>query len=346
MKKIVIISVLAFAMLSLNAQNKVNEIRMKQGKDIHLIFQLSDKVVMKPVQYTNRYGIVIAAHMYMPKDLDSTKKYPAIVIGPPFGGVKEQGPGVYAQGMAERGFVAIAFDQSYNGESSGQPRHIASWELFSEDYSAGVDFLGTRPFVDKEKIGAIGICGGGSFVLTAAQADPRIKAIATSSMYDFNMMRKMGTPEGLQKNLSSLSEQRWKDFEKGSPEIREGFPSEPTTSIPEGLDPIRSEFWEFYGMKRGHHPNASGSFTTTSSVALLNFPLMNYIETISPRPILCIVGENSHSRHFADDAFNRAKEPKELYVVPGARHIDLYDGGDKNYIPFDKLESFFKTNLK
>lgn len=338
MNKLILIIALVVALSSINFA------AVAATKAWDKIFPLSDKVIHEKVSYPNRYGINISADMYLPKDIDRNKKYAAIVIGPPFGGVKEQGPGVYAQNMAQRGFVAIAFDQSYNGESSGEPRHIASWELFSEDYSAGVDFLGTRPFVDRNKIGAIGLCGGGGFVLTAAQVDQRIKAIVTASMYDFNQMRKMSSPEDLKKRFDEMGEQRWKDFEKGNPDIGVGYPARPTDSVPDGLDPIRSEFWEFYAMKRGHHPNSKGIFTTTSGMATMNFPLMNYIGTISPRPILFIVGENSHSRHFGDEAYKMAGEPKELLVIPGARHIDLYD--NTRFIPFDKLSSFFNEHLK
>ena len=351
MKRIVIISALAFSMMSLSAQNIVNDIKMKQGKEIQLTFELSDKITMEPVQYKNRYGITIAAHMYLPKNIDKSKKYPALIVGTPYGGVKEQGAGIYAQNMAERGFVAIAFDESYNGESGGEPRHISSPEIFVEDFSAGVDFLGTRPFVDRNKIGVIGICGSGGFSLKAAQADPRIKAVATASMYDISGVARNGwmnsaTDEQRKQMLDQLAEQRWKDAENGSPEVPVSFHTQVADSIPEGLNPIASEFFEYYAMKRGHHPNSIGSFSTTSAMAFINFPLLNYIETISPRPILFIIGENAHSRYFSEDAYKLAAEPKELYIVPGARHIDLYDGGDNNYIPFDKLEDFFETNLK
>ncbi|WAI01551.1 alpha/beta hydrolase [Methanogenium organophilum] len=309
-------------------------------------FELSEKVTVESVSYKNKYGITVAADMYLSKDIDTSKQYPALVIGTPYGGVKEQGAGIYAQNMAERGFVAIAFDESYNGESSGEPRHISSPDIFVEDFSAGVDFLGTRTFVDRDKIGAIGICGSGAFSVTAAQVDPRIKAVATTSMYDMSRMIRKGwedsmTDDERAQTLVQLGEQRWNDFENGSPLLPDGFPSEPADSIPEGLDPITSEFFEYYGMKRGHHPNAGAAFTVTSSMSFMNFPLMNYIETISPRPILFIIGENAHSRYFSEDAYEMAAEPKELVIVPGARHIDLYDGGDNNYIPFDKLESFF-----
>jgi hypothetical protein len=312
-------------------------------------FKLSDKVKHEKVSYPNRYGITLSADMYMPKNMDKSKKYPALVIGTPYGGVKEQGAGIYAQTMAERGFVAIAFDESYNGESGGEPRHISSPEIFSEDFSAGVDFLGTRPFVDRNRIGVIGICGSGAFALKAAQVDQRIKAIATLSMYDMSRVIRNGWQDSMSaeervKMLDELGEQRWKDFENGSPMLPEGFPSKPTASVPEGLDPISSEFWEYYAMERGHHPRSHGPFTATSNMAFMNFPLMNFVEDISPRPILFIMGEKAHSRYFTEDAYKLAKEPKELVIVPGARHIDLYDRVDM--IPFDKLDEFFTKALK
>ncbi|GAB6909253.1 conserved exported hypothetical protein [Desulfosarcina cetonica] len=312
-------------------------------------FPKSDKVIHEKVSYSNRYGITLAADLYLPKNIDKSKKYPGLIVGTPYGGVKEQGAGIYAQTMAERGFVAIAFDESFNGESSGEPRHISSPDIFVEDFSAGVDFLGTRPYVDRNKIGVIGICGSGAFAITAAQVDHRIKAVATASMYDMSRVIRNGWKDSMSdeqrnKTLDPLGEQRWKDFENGSPLLPAGFPSEPTDSIPESLDPISSEFWEYYAMARGHHPRSHGPFTQTSNMAFMNFPLMNYIDTISPRPILFIMGENAHSRYFTEDAYEMAAEPKELYIVPGARHIDLYDRMDM--IPFDKLTSFFKENLK
>ena len=296
-------------------------------------FKLSDKVVYEKVSYTNRYGITLSADMYVPKGNGGNKRYPALVVGTPYGGVKEQGAGIYAQAMAERGFVAMAFDESFNGESGGEPRHISSPEIFAEDFSAGVDFLGTRPFVDRNRIGVIGICGSGAFALKAAQVDHRIKAIVTASMYDMSRVIRNGWQDGMTAEqrsalLDQLGEQRWKDFEKGSPELPQGFPDKPTASIPEGLDPISSEFWEYYGMARGHHPRSHGPFTKTSDLAFMNFPLMNFVDTISPRPILFIMGEKAHSRYFTEDAFKQAAEPKELYIVPGARHIDLYDRVD------------------
>lgn len=309
-------------------------------------FSLSDRVTHQKISYPNRYGIAVAADLYLPKDIDMSRKYPGLVIGTPYGGVKEQGAGIYAQTMAERGFVAVAFDESYNGESGGEPRHVSSPDIFVEDFSAGVDYLGTRPFVDRNRIGAIGICGSGGFAVTAAQVDRRIKAVAAASMYDMSRVKRRGwedsmTDEQRDQYLDRLGEQRWEDFENGTPKLTPQFPRE----IPEdGVDPITGEFFEYYVAPRGRHPNSIGAFTVASDMAFINFPLMNYIETISPRPILFIVGENAHSRYFSEDAYQAAAEPKELYIVPGARHIDLYDRVD--LIPFDKLTAFFSENLK
>jgi fermentation-respiration switch protein FrsA (DUF1100 family) len=311
-------------------------------------FKPSAQVLHKKVNYPNRYGILISADMYMPRTMDPNRQLPALIVGTPYGGVKEQGAGIYAQTMAERGFVAIAFDESFNGESGGNPRHISSPEIFTEDFSAGVDFLGTTPFVDREKIGVIGICGSGAFALKAAQADRRIKAVATASMYDMSRVIRYGWLDSLsdeERNtmLDELGMQRWKDFESKAPLLPAGFPDTPSDSIPQGLDPISSEFWEYYAMKRGHHPRSHGPFTVTSNMAFINFPLLDFIETISPRPILFIIGEKAHSRYFTEDAYKMAEEPKELFIVPEARHIDLYDRMD--IIPFGKLDDFFKKAL-
>lgn len=307
-------------------------------------FELSDTVERTHISYENRYGITLKADLYISKDLDQTVKHPALVIGPPYGGVKEQGPGVYANQLAQRGFVVLAFDPSYNGYSEGEPRHVSSPDIFVEDFSAGVDYLGTHALVDREKIGAIGICGSGGFAITAAQVDTRIKAVATVSMYDISRNIRNGfedsmTDEQRSELLDQLSQQRWEDFESGEPEFIPSFPTEAQDSLPEGLDPISEEFYGYYGLERGHHPNARGGFTTTSMLSFMNFPLLDYIDTISPRPILFIIGEDAHSRYFSEDAYELAVEPKELYTVSEADHVALYDQVDK--IPFDKLESFF-----
>lgn len=311
-------------------------------------FIVSDKVTVENVSFKNRFGITVSADLYLSKEMDESQEYPAIIVGTPYGGVKEQGAGIYAQTMAERGFAALAFDESYNGASGGQPRRVSSPDIFVEDFSAAVDYMGSRPYVDRKKIGVIGICGSGGFSVTAAQVDKRIKAVATVSMYDMSRNIRFGwkdsmTDEERSQVLDMVGEQRWKDYESGTPELTPAFPNEPQTAIPEGLDPISSEFFEYYAMERGFHPNSIAAFTITSAMSFMNFPLMNYIESISPRPILFIMGENAHSRYFTEDAYKRAAEPKELVIVPGARHIDLYDRTDM--IPFDKLEAFFKENL-
>lgn len=309
------------------------------------ITKLSEKVSRKSVTYKNRYGHSIAGDLYTAKDLDQTKKHPALIVGAPYGGVKEQGPCVYANELAQRGFVVLTFDQSFMGESTGEPRNVSSADIFAENFSAGVDFLGLQDVVDREKIGTIGICGSGGFSLSAAQVDTRIKACATTSMYDMSAAVRMGLDkEGIQALKEQLSKQRWTDAENGFPEYVPFFPEEPMDTVPEGLDPTTAEWFRFYAVKRGHHVNARGGFTTTSAMSLLNYSLLDHIDEISPRPILFIVGDRAHSRFFSENAYAAANEPKELYVVEDAEHIDLYDRTDR--IPFDKLEEFFKDNLK
>lgn len=308
-------------------------------------FLKSDRVIHEKVKFNNRYGIAVAADMYLPREIDKSRKYAAIIVGTPYGGVKEQGAGIYAQTMAERGFVAIAFDESYNGESGGEPRHISSPDIFVEDFSAAVDYIGTRPFVDRNKIGVIGICGSGGFAISAAQVDRRIKAIATISMYDMSRVKANGwkdsmTREERNKYLDLVGEQRWKEFDTGKMKMANGLPEK----IDDKTDPVTREFFEYYKMPRGHHPNSIAEFTMNSDSSFMNFPLMNYIKTISPRPILFIIGEHAHSRYFSEDAYKIAAEPKELYIVKGAGHVDLYDR--VNLIPFDRITTFFSENLK
>jgi uncharacterized protein len=308
-------------------------------------FVLSEEVTRTPVRYRNRYGVEIAADLYRRKGLDESVRHAALVIGPPHGGVKEQGPGVYAQEMARRGFVAIAFDPSYNGESGGEPRHITSPELFAEDFSAGVDFLGTLPYVDRERIGAIGICGSGGFALSAARVDTRIRAIATTALYDISRLNRNGWQDGMsdeerRQTLADLASQRWADVDAGRPGLQPTFPRE----IPEGLDAITSEFFEYYVTERGHHPRSIGGFTLTSGMSHINAGALDHLEDIAPRPILLVTGDRAHSRYFSESIHDQTKGWSELLVVPGARHIDLYDRTD--LIPFDRLESFFIENLK
>lgn len=315
---------------------------------VYRTFQLSDIIDVKKVYFKNRYGILISGDLYTLKELNMKHKSSAIIVGTPYGGVKEQGAGIYAQEMAKRGFVALAFDQSFNGESGGEPRRVSSPDIFVEDFSAAVDFLGNQAFVDRNRIGVIGICGSGGFSIAAAQVDRRIKAIVTTSMYDITRVASFGWKDSMnssQRNemIDDLNKQRWLDFASNGYELSPSFPSEPVEEVPIGLNPIAAEFFSYYAMKRGFHPNSIGAFTKTSALSFMNFSLMNHIKSISPRPILFVIGEHAHSRYFSEDAYEVANEPKELYVVPNANHIDLYDRVD--LIPFAEISKFFNDNL-
>ena len=300
---------------------------------------------VKHVRFNNRFGIAIAADLYTSKELDVSQKYPALIVGAPYGGVKEQGPCVYANELAQRGFVVLTFDQVFMGESGGEPRNISSPELFTESFSAAVDYLGTKlTFVDRERMGAIGICGSGGFALSAAQCDTRIKAVATASMYVMTDAARLGmTKDQIMETKKALSLKRWEDAGNGYPEYIPSFPEEPFDSVPDGVEEPAAEWLRFYAVKRGHHPNAQGGFTTASNLSMLNYSLLDHIDEISPRPILLIVGDRAHSKLFSENVYSAASEPKELYVVNDAEHIDLYDRTDR--IPFDKLEEFFKDNI-
>ncbi len=306
------------------------------------IKQLSSDVKRQHVRFNNRYGIAIAGDLYYAENIDKSGKYPAIIVGAPYGGVKEQGPCVYADELAKRGFVVLTFDQVFMGESGGEPRHISDPSLFSESFSACVDFLGVKvDFVDKNKIGVIGICGSGGFALSAAQMDTRIKAVATASMYDMTAASRMGqSPEDILEAKNNLSKQRWIDFENNYPEYIPMFEEEPLDKVPDDIPEPDAEWLRFYAIKRGHHSNAVGGFTTTSNLAMMNYKLLSYIDEISPRPILFIIGDRAHSKVFSETAYENALEPKEIYTVADAEHIDLYDRTDR--IPFDKLGEFFK----
>lgn len=303
------------------------------------ICRLHEQVERKHVRYRNRYGIALAGDLYTAKNMDQDRRHMAVIVGAPYGGVKEQGPAVYANELAMRGFVVLTFDPCYMGESGGEPRHVSSPDLFSENISAGVDYLGLQPFVDREKIGVIGICGSGGFALSAAAVDTRIKAVVTASMYDMSAASRLGfSSEQIQKEKEKLSQQRWVDAENGYPEYIPSFPEEPAAVIPDEMQGIFREFFEFYATKRGHHPNARGNFTSTSALSFMNYALNDHIDEISPRPVMFVVGDRAESRFFSDMAYEKAAEPKRLVVVPDCNHVDLYD--DTSKIPFDEMEQF------
>lgn len=313
------------------------------------ITKLSSTVKRQSVQFHNRYGMNLAGDLYYAKDMDKAQTSPALIVGAPYGGVKEQGPAVYANQLAQRGFIVLTFDQVFMGESAGEPRHVSSPELFAESFSAAVDFLGIQlPFVDRDKIGVIGICGSAGFALSATAVDPRIKAVVTASMYDITDVRGMMKPskEELAKMKQDLANQRWEDYANGQPEYKPSFPNKPYPSVNAlpSTDPVTNEWQRFYAVPRGFHANARGNFTTTSNMAMMQFSALDYINEISPRPILFIVGDHAHSRQFSERAYALAAEPKEMYVIDDCEHIDLYDRVDK--IPFAKIQQFFKKVFK
>lgn len=325
-------------------------------------FKIYSNIEMKEVRFKNRYGIELAGHLYLPENY-ADKKNPAIVIAGPFGAVKEQASGLYAQQMATYGFVSLAFDPSFSGESGGEVRNVASPEIYTEDYSAAVDYLGLLDYVNRDGIGAIGICGLSGMAITATGTDTRIKAVATLSMYDMSRDMSKGyqdyyTKEQRNKIKDYLGKQRWKDAENGSyalgpHEIAFDANNEPITAqmsipdeLPEDADSVTKSFFNYYA-KRARHERAVNfvsSWTATTPVSFFNYPLMTNIQEVSPRPIMLVAGESAHSRYYSEDAYKAAAEPKELVIVPGADHVDLYDNFDK--IPFDKLDKFFKDNLK
>ena len=314
----------------------------------HYTFKLSNKVTRQKVTFKNRYGITLSGDLYLPKDA-GTEKLAALAISGPFGAVKQQSSGLYANIMAERGFAVIAFDPSHTGKSGGEPRNVSSPDINTEDFSAAVDFLGLQKNVDRNKIGIIGICGFGGFALNATAVDKRVKAVATTSLYDMTRVMSKGyndstTPGQRTKALEDLSQQRWKDAENGKP-------ADGPRNLPESLKGDEPQFvvdyFNYYRTPRGFHPNSvnsNGAWLVTNPLSFMNMPILTYVKEISPRPMLLIAGENAHSRYFSEDIYKAASEPKELMIVPNAVHVDLYDKVD--VIPFDKLVTFFKDNLK
>ncbi len=352
MKKIaLIVAVIILSLGHLTAQTKQklsNKNSYKMNNTEKYTFKLSDKVVREKVTFKNRYGITLSGDLYLPKNA-GTEKLAALAISGPFGAVKQQSSGLYANEMAERGFAVIAFDPSYTGESGGEPRNLASPEINTEDFSAAVNFLGLQKNIDRNKIGIIGICGFGGFALNATAVDKRVKAVATTSLYDMTRVMSKGyndsvTPEQRTKTLEDLGQQRWKDAENGKP-------ADGPRNLPESLkgdEPqFVKEYFDYYRTPRGFHPNSlnsNGAWLITNPLSFMNMPILMYVKEITPRPMLLIAGENAHSRYFSEDIYKSASEPKEILIIPNGVHVDFYDKVD--IIPFDKLETFFKQYLK
>ena len=312
-------------------------------------FPKSDKVEHCKATFRNRFGITLAADVYKPKN--AAGRLAAIAVSGPFGAVKEQCSGLYAQTLAERGFLTIAFDPSYTGESGGEPRYVASPDINTEDFSAAVDYLVCRDDVDPEKIGILGICGWGGLALNAAANDTRIKATVASTMYDMHRVTANGyfdkedSKEARMAKRRALSAQRTADAKSGTCARAGGVPN----VVPDDAPEFVKRYHAYYKTPRGYHPrslNSNAGWNVTSALALLNTPILAYADEIESA-VMVLHGEKAHSRYFGETAFKKLTgDNKELVIVPGADHTDLYDGGGKNAIPFDRIEAFYRKNLK
>lgn len=352
-KNIVAIGMLCLAGTIASAQTSIDQIKEKNMEKLELVkewdkvFPQSNKVIHKKVTFRNRYGIMLAADMYIPKNAEG--KLAAIAVSGPFGAVKEQSSGLYAQTLAECGFLTIAFDPSYTGESGGEPRYVASPDINTEDFSAAVDFLSIRDDVDPERIGILGICGWGGMALNAAAMDTRIKATVTSTMYDMSRVNANGYFDAMDADQRyelrrQLNAQRTIDAKKGSYELAGGV----VDPLPDDAPQFVKDYYAYYKTPRGYHKrslNSNNGWNKTSSLSFINMPLLTYSDEIR-NAVLMIHGEKAHSRYFSEDAFKKLKgDNKELLIIPGASHVDLYDN-QANVIPFDKIESFFRAYLK
>lgn len=325
---------------------------MKMEKSLNLthewdkVFPLSNKVNHRKVTFTNRYGITLAADMYVPKQAEG--KLPAIAVSGPFGAVKEQSSGLYAMTLAERGFLTIAFDPSYTGESGGEPRYVASPDINTEDFCAAVDFLSICEQVDADRIGILGICGWGGMALNAAAIDTRIKATVTATMYDMSRVNANGYFDAMDADAryelrKQLNAQRTEDYRNGTYALAGGV----VDPLPDDAPQFVKDYYGYYKTPRGYHKrslNSNNGWNKTSSLSFMNMPILSYSDEIRSA-VLMIHGEKAHSRYFSEDALKKLKgDNKELLIIPGANHVDLYDQLD--VIPFDKITHFFQTYLK
>ena len=329
-------------------QNNKNMEELKLTQEWDKTFPLSDKVIHSKITFHNRYGVTLAADLYIPKNTDGSK-LPAIAVSGPFGAVKEQASGLYAQELAKRGFLTIAFDPSFTGESGGQPRYVASPDINTEDFCAAVDYLSTRNDVDPERIGILGICGWGGMAVNAAAIDTRIKATVAATMYDMSRVTANGyfdaadNTDARHELRCQLNTQRTTDYRNGSYELAGGLPDVVADDAPQYV----KDYFAYYKTKRGYHKrslNSNGGWNKTSALSFLNMPILSYAGEIRSA-VLLVHGEKAHSRYFSENTYKKlAGGNKELLIVPGANHTDLYDNFDK--IPFDKIEGFFRAYLK
>ena len=317
-------------------------------------FPQSDKVSHSKVTFHNRYGITLAADVYVPKHAEG--RLAAIAVSGPFGAVKEQASGLYAQTMAERGFLTMAFDPSFTGESGGQPRYMASPDINTEDFQAAVDYLSCRDDVDPERIGIIGICGWGGMALNAAALDTRVKATVASTMYDMTRVNAKGyfdtedSEEARHEKRVALNKQRTLDYQSGTYALGGGV----VDPLPDDAPFFVKDYYDYYKTERGYHPrslNSNAGWNVTGCMSFLNQPILQYSNEIRSA-VLVIHGEKAHSCYFSKDAYanmingNPNPDNKELMIIPDAVHTDLYDGGNKDAVPFDKITEFFNTYLK
>lgn len=352
MRRILILAaaLIAACLLSGFGHNNHSDTTMKENPNLtrewDKVFPQSDRVNHSKVTFRNRYGITLAADLYTPKD--AAGKLPAIAVSGPFGAVKEQASGLYAQTLAERGFLAIAFDPSYTGESGGEPRYVASPDINTEDFSAAVDFLSTRDDVDPERIGILGICGWGGLALNAATIDTRIKATVTATMYDMHRVKANGYFDSMDADARyelrrQLNAQRTEDAKNGTYALAGGV----VDPLPDDAPQFVKDYHAYYKTPRGYHPrslNSNNGWNKTSDLSYINTPILTYSDEIRSA-VLVIHGEKAHSRYFSEDAFRKLKgDNKELLIIPGASHVDLYD--NLTLIPFDKIERFFREYLK
>lgn len=350
MRRLILTAVALLGAAGISAADSIQgkETEMNSIANDTRIFKIDPAVRAQDIRFRNRFGIELAGHLYLPKGFDPAKKYAAIAVSGPFGAVKEQSSGLYAQELARHGFVTLAFDPSFTGESSGEPRFVASPDLNTEDFSAAVDCLSLLPYVDAEKVGILGICGWGGFALNAAANDPRIKGTAAVTMYDMSRVSANGyfdsmNADGRYELRRQLCAQRLQDAKSGKYETAGGVPD----VLPADAPQFVRDYFAYYKTPRGYHArslNSNQGWNKTSTLAFLNAPLLTYSSEIRSACLL-IHGEKAHSRYFSEDAFKKLTgDNKELLIVPGASHVDLYDNFEK--IPFDKLEQFYTRYLK